>query len=130
MQCLWNINALKWDLSQTHTTHGRFVAISWPGIPGGQAGCFACIIVGNTFSKNNCSRVMVSAYTNSYGIQIGDWFWEWEMSSISKPWYTIWSPYIKRYKHDHHSCPNINQKAMQLSALSDHQKDLEIRDMH
>lgn len=31
---------------------------------------------------------------------------------------------------DHHSWPNLNYQAMQLSTISDHQKDLEIWGMN
>ena len=80
----------------------QFVAISLArnSCIRGQSECFAHIIVGNAFWEKNCSKVMVSAYSkllnlsNNHGVQIGDWFQEWEMSSVSKPWYADYLIFI------------------------------------
>lgn len=101
---------------------------------GGQSGRFACVIVGNAFWKNNCSKVMVSAYskplnlwviTMAFRLVIDFESGKCQVSpNLGK--LTIWFPYIKRYMSDQHSWLNINQQTMQLCTLLDHQKDLEI----
>lgn len=140
MQCLWHINALKWYLSQTHSTHGRSVAIYVQGfVPLRLSGCFAHFIVGNAFWENNCPKVVISFYTKLLNLQVitmvfrlvtdfdsGECQVSPDLGEL-----TLWfPPHIKRCMRDHHSWPNFNYQAMQLSPLSDHQKDLEIWGMN
>lgn len=101
---------------------------------GGQSGCFARVIVGNAFWENNCSKVMVSAYSKPLNLWVIAMVFglviDFEsgkcQASLNVGMLTIWFPYIKRCMSDRHSWPNLNQQAMQLSTLSDHQKDLEM----
>lgn len=99
---------------------------------GGQSGCFAHVIVGNAFWENNCSKVMVSAYSKPLNLWVITMVFRLVIdfasgkcqASPNLGMLTIWFPYIKRYMSDQHSWPNVNQQAMQLSTFLDHQKNL------
>lgn len=136
MHCLWNINAwkLRFEPNSYYPWKIRSHFLAIDSYTGGQSGCFARIIVGRAVWENNCSKVMVSAYSKPLNL--------WVIAMAFRWWLILKVGNVKRLQtlvcwlFDFHTLKdvwvtatgwhNFNQEAMEPSTLSDHQKDLDM----
>lgn len=108
----------------------RFATISYlrDSCAGGQSGHSAHIVVGNVFWENNCSKVMVSAYSKPLNL----WVIAMEFRLVidfesgkcqASGMLTIWFSYIKRHKWPP-QLAQLSQQPMQQSTLLEYQEDV------
>lgn len=120
MHCLWNINAwkLRFEPNSYYPWKIRSHFLAIDSYTGGQSGCFARIIVGRAVWENNCSKVMVSAYSKPLNLWVIAMAFRLVIdfesgkcqASPNLGMLTIWFPYIKRCMSDCHGLAQLQPR--------------------